>query len=168
MEVILRDHVENVGRRGEVVKVADGYARNYLLPRKLALVATPGNLKQVERERVKLDAKEAEEKGVADAIAAKMASVEVVISRRVGETEALYGSVTSADIAEALEKRGYDVDKRKIGLREPIKKLGSHTVPVKLHREVVVQMVVKVIAEGKPEVTPTELKTSAMTDDAKE
>jgi len=157
MEVILRDHVDNVGRRGEVVKVADGYARNYLLPRKLALVATPGNLKQVERERVKLDAKEAEEKGAADSIAAKMSSVEVVISRKVGETEALYGSVTSADIAEALGKQGFDVDKRKIGLREPIKKLGLQTVPVKLHREVIVQLPVKVVAEGKPEVTPAEL-----------
>jgi large subunit ribosomal protein L9 len=160
MEVILRDHVENVGKRGEVVKVADGYARNYLLPRKLALVATPGNLKQVERERVKLDLKEAEERGAAENIAAKMASLEVVISRKVGETEALYGSVTSADIAEGLAKQGYDIDKRKIGLREPIKKIGSLTVPVKLHREVVVQLPVKVVAEGKPEVTPAELKAA--------
>src|SRR6476619_5458619 len=99
MEVILRDHVENVGKRGEVVKVADGYARNYLLPRKLALPATPGNLKQIQRERVKLDAKEAEEKSVAETIAARMAGLEVAISRRVGETEVLYGSVTTADIA---------------------------------------------------------------------
>ena len=158
MEVILRDHVENVGKRGEVVKVADGYARNYLLPRKLALVATPGNLKQVERERVKLDAREAEEKGAAEAIAARLAAVEVVISRKVGETEALYGSVTSADIAEALAAKGFEVDKRKIGLREPIKKVGEQTVPVKLHREVVVQLPVKVVAEGRPEPTPTELK----------
>ena len=159
MEVILRDHVENVGRRGEVVKVADGYARNYLLPRKLALLATPGNLKQVERERVKLDAKEAEEKSAAEAIASRMSALEVVISRKVGDTEALYGSVTSADIAESLAKKGFDVDKRKIGLREPIKKLGEKIVPVKLHREVVVQLPVKVVAEGRPEVTPTELKT---------
>ncbi len=158
MEVILRDHVENVGRRGEVVKVADGYARNYLLPRKLALVATPGNLKQVERERVKLDAKEAEEKVAAEAIAAKMSGVEVVIARRVGETEALYGSVTSADIAEALSLRGFEVDRRRLGLREPIKKLGSHTVPLRLHREVTVDVAVKVVAEGKPEETPAELK----------
>jgi large subunit ribosomal protein L9 len=161
MEIILRDHVENVGRRGEVVKVADGYARNYLLPRKLALIATPGNLKQVERERVKLDAREAEEQGAAQNIADRMSGLEVVITRKVGETEALYGSVTSADIAEALGKKGFDIDKRKIGLREPIKKLGSLTVPVKLHREVVVQVPVKVVAEGKPEVTPAELKTEA-------
>ena len=161
MEIILRDHVENVGKRGEVVKVADGYARNYLLPRKLALLATPGNLKQVERERVKLDAKEAEEQSAAQNIANKMEGLEVVITRKVGETEALYGSVTSADIAEALAKKGFDIDKRKIGLREPIKKLGSLTVPVKLHREVIVQMPVKVVAEGKPEATPAELKTEA-------
>ncbi len=161
MEVILRDHVDNLGRRGEVVKVADGYARNYLLPRKLALVATPGNLKQVERERVKLDAKEAEEKDAAAAIGAKMSGVDVVISRKVGDTEALYGSVTSADIAEALERKGFEVDKRKIGLREPIKKLGTHTVPLRLHREVTVELAVRVVAEGRPEVTPAELKAEA-------
>ncbi len=154
MEVILRDHVENVGKRGEVVKVADGYARNYLLPRKLALVATPGNLKQIERERVKLDAREAEEKSGADAIATRMAGVVVVIVRRVGDSEALYGSVTTADIAEALAKLGHEVDRRKLGLREPIKKLGEYTVPLKLHREVVVQLPVRVVAEGKPAVAP--------------
>jgi large subunit ribosomal protein L9 len=168
MEVILRDHVENVGKRGEVVKVADGYARNYLLPRKLALVATPGNLKQVERERVKLDLKEAEEKSAADAIAAKMSSIDIVISRRVGETEALYGSVTSADIAEALEKKRHGLDKRKISLREPIKQLGTYNVPVKLHREVVVQLSVRVVAEGKPEATPEALKAAAETEAEKE
>ena len=161
MEVILRDHVENVGRRGEVVKVADGYARNFLLPRKLALIATPGNLKQVERERVKLDAKELEEKSAAEAVASRMSSVVVVISRKVGETEVLYGSVTSADIAESLLTRGFDIDKRKIGLREPIKTLGEQTVPVRLHREVIVQVPVKVVAEGRPEAVPAELKTDA-------
>jgi large subunit ribosomal protein L9 len=161
MEVILRDHVENVGKRGEVVKVADGYARNFLLPRKLALVATPGNLKQVERERVKLDTKELEEKTAAEAVASRMNGLEVVISRRVGETEALYGSVTSSDIAESLAKKGFEIDKRKIGLREPIKKLGEQTVPVKLHREVTVQVPVKVVAEGKAETTPVALKADA-------
>jgi large subunit ribosomal protein L9 len=152
VEVILRDHVENVGKRGEVVKVADGYARNYLLPRKLALLATPGNLKQVQRERVKLDAKEAEEKDAAEAIAARMAAITVTITRKIGETEALYGSVTSADIAESLEQQGFATDKRKIGLREPIKKLGEYTVPIKLHREVIVSLPVHVVAEGKPEI----------------
>src|SRR6187431_1394330 len=108
MEVILRDHVENVGRRGEVVKVADGYARNYLLPRKLALPATAGNKKQIERERVKLDAQEAHEKTAAEAVSSKMADLKVVISRKVGDTDALFGSVTSADIAEALGRLGFE------------------------------------------------------------
>src|SRR5213592_789909 len=148
MEVILRDHVENVGRRGEVVKVADGYARNYLLPRKLALPATPGNLKQIAREGVTLDAKEAEEKGAAEAIAARLAGVEVTILRRVGETEALYGSVTTADIAEALAAKGFEIDRRKLQLDEPIKKLGDFEVAARLHRDVVATVKVKVAAEG--------------------
>src|SRR5437764_15282814 len=110
MEVILREHVDNLGRRGEIVKVAAGYARNYLLPRKLALVVTEGNKKQIERERVKLDAHEAEEKGAAETIAQRMANMEIDISRKVGETQALYGSVTTADIATALAARGFDLD----------------------------------------------------------
>jgi large subunit ribosomal protein L9 len=151
MEVILREHVDNLGRRGEIVKVADGYARNYLLPRKLALLVTEGNKKQIEREREKLEAKEAEEKKIAEAIAARMATVELSISRRVGENEVLYGSVTTADIAEGLTGKGFDVDKRKLQLAEPIKKLGQFDVPVKLHREVVATVKVKVVAEGAPE-----------------
>src|SRR5947207_6836916 len=101
MEVILREHMDNLGRRGEVVKVADGYARNYLLPRKLALLATEGNKQQIERERTKFDARELEEKKVADAVAAQLTGVDVQIARKVGETDVLYGSVTSADVAEA-------------------------------------------------------------------
>jgi len=147
MEVILRQHVDNLGRRGEVVKVADGYARNYLLPRKLALLATDGNKKQIERERAKMDAVEAEEQKLAAAIAERMGAIELEISRKVGETEALYGSVTTADIADALHAKGFDVDRRKIQLHEPIKKLGEYDVPVKLHREVAVRMKVKVVAE---------------------
>src|SRR3954466_13634010 len=111
MEVILREHVDNVGRRGELVKVADGYARNYLLPRKLALLATAGNKKQVERERAKFDARESEERKGAGSLAARLSAVEVVIPRKVGETEALYGSVTSGDIVEALAAKGFDVDR---------------------------------------------------------
>jgi len=149
MEVILREHVDNLGKRGDLVKVADGYARNFLLPRKLALLATEGNKKVIEREKVKFDAKEAEEQGVAQAIADRLGSVEIDISRKVGETDALFGSVTNGDIAEALTAKGFDIDRRKIQLHEPIKKLGEFTVPVKLHREVVVQLKVKVVAEGK-------------------
>ena len=151
MEVILREHVDNLGRRGEVVKVADGYARNFLLPRKLALKATEGNKKQIERERAKFDAKELEEKKVAEAVVARMASLEIEIARKVGETEALYGSVTSGDIADALAKKGFDIDKRKLHLPEPIKKLGAYDVPLKLHREVTTQLKVKVVAEGETE-----------------
>ena len=148
MEVILRDHVDNLGRRGEIVKVADGYARNYLLPRKLALLATEGNKKQIERERAKFEAKEAEERQVVQAQADRLANVEVVIARRVGDTDALYGSVTTSDIAESLAARGFDVDRRKLQLAEPIKKLGEVDVPVKLHRDVTATIKVKVVAEG--------------------
>lgn len=148
MEVILREHVDNLGRRGEIVKVADGYARNYLLPRKLALLATEGNRKQIERERAKFEAKEAEEKRIGEAMAERMANLEIEIARRVGETEALYGSVTTADIAGRLAANGFDVDRRKIALQEPIKKLGEFDVPVKLHRDVVTHVKVKVVAEA--------------------
>jgi len=148
MEVILREHVDNLGRRGDLVKVADGYARNYLLPRKLALLATAGNKKVIEREKEKFDVKEAEEQKVAQAVADRMASVEIEIARKVGETDALFGSVTNADVAESLAAKGFDIDRRKVQLHEPIKKLGEFTVPVKLHRDVVVSLKVKVVADG--------------------
>jgi large subunit ribosomal protein L9 len=148
MEVILREHVDNLGQRGEIVKVADGYARNYLLPRKLALLVTEGNKKQIERERAKFDAKEAEEKKIAEAMAARLATAEVVIARRVGETEALYGSVTAADVAEALAAKGFEIDRRRLQLADPIKKVGESSIPVKLHRDVTATVKVKVVAEG--------------------
>src|ERR1700745_4040715 len=116
MEVILRDHMDNLGRRGEIVKVADGYARNYLLPRKLALLATDGNKRQIEGERVKFEAKEREEKNVAEAVADRLKNVEIEIARKVGETEALYGSVTSGDIADALAPKSFDIEKRRLAL----------------------------------------------------
>ena len=147
MEVILREHVDNLGRRGEIVKVAEGYARNYLLPRKLALLATDGNKKQIEREKVKFDAKELEETGVAKAVAERLATVEIEIARKVGETETLFGSVTSADIADVLAAQGFDIDRRKVQLAEPIKKLGDFDVPVKLHREVTAHIKLRVVAE---------------------
>ena len=148
MEVILREHIDNLGRRGEIVKVADGYARNFLLPRKLALLATEGNKKQIERERVKFEVKEAEEQKIAEAQRDRLANVEVVIARRVGETEALYGSVTAADIAEALAAKGIEIDRRKLQLPDPIKKIGDLEVPVKLHRDVTAQLKVRVVPEG--------------------
>jgi large subunit ribosomal protein L9 len=148
MEVILREHVDNLGRRGEVVKVASGYARNYLLPRKLAMVVTDGNRNQIERERAKFDATEAEQRKTAEAEAARMANVEIVIARKVGETDVLYGSVTSSDIADALAARGIEIDRRKLQLPEPLKRLGGFDIPVKLHRDVTTTIKVKVVAEG--------------------
>jgi len=147
MEVILREHVDNLGKRGEIVKVADGYARNYLLPRKLALPATDANRKHVERERRIVETREAQEKGQAEAIAVRLAALEITITRRVGETDQLYGSVTAADIAEFLKDKGFEVDRRKIILPEPIKSIGSHDVPLKLHREVTVPLKVQVLKE---------------------
>ena len=132
MEVILRDHVEKLGKRGEIVKVSDGYARNYLLPRKLALPATEGNRKHVERERKIMETREAEEKSQAEAIASRLLTVDITIARRVGDTEQLYGSVTATDISDFLKTKGFEIDRRKLILPEPIKTLGEHDVPLTL------------------------------------
>jgi large subunit ribosomal protein L9 len=148
MEVILREHVDNLGKRGEIVKVADGYARNYLLPRKLALLANDGNKKQIEREREKFDAKESEEKKGAEAMAARMDNLGIEIARKVGENDVLFGSVTTSDIAAALAAKGFEVDRRKLHLAEPIKKLGEFDIPLKLQREVTATIKIKVVAEG--------------------
>lgn len=147
MEVILREHVENLGRRGDIVKVAPGYARNYLLPHKLALAVTDANKRQIEREKKIAEVREAEERGQAEAVAQRMAELEIEIARRVGEHETLYGSVTSADIAHALEAKGFEVDRRRIQLAEPLKALGEFTIPVKIHRDVTAQVKVKVVPQ---------------------
>ena len=146
IEVILREHVEHLGNRGEVVKVASGYARNFLLPRKLALVVTAENKKQIERERAVAEAREAGERKDAETLAHKLTGVEIAIARRVGENQVLFGSVTASDIAEALAALQFTVDRRKIQLADPIKTLGEHTVPVKLFRDVTSQLTVKVVA----------------------
>jgi large subunit ribosomal protein L9 len=146
VEVILKEHVEHLGQRGEIVKVADGYARNYLLPRKLALAVTAENKKQIERERALAEAREADERVQAQALGTRLAAAEIAIARRVGENDTLYGSVTSADIAEALAARDLPIDRRKIQLNEPLKALGEHQVPVKLHRDVTVNLKVNVVA----------------------
>jgi len=148
MQVILREHVDNLGRRGEIVKVADGYARNYLLPRKLALLATEGNKKRIERERGKFVVKEAEEQKVAEAMAERLGALDIAIAKKVGETEALYGSVTTADIADALAAKGVEIDRRKLHLSEPIKRLGEFDVPVRLHPDVTAHVKVRVVAES--------------------
>ena len=148
MEVILRQTVDNLGERGEIVKVADGYARNFLLPRKLALPATDANKKWVERERKITEARDLEEKGAADAIAARLNALELTITRKTGENDQLYGSVTNADIAELLATKGFEIDRRKILLPDPIKALGENTVPVKLHRDVTAQLRVTVAKDA--------------------
>ena len=149
MEIILREHVDNLGRRGEIVKVANGYARNYLLPRKLALAVTEANKRQIERERAAAEARDLEEKSAAEAFGQRLSQTEIEIARRVGENNTLYGSVTSADIAQALLAKGFEVDKRKIQLVDAIKALGEVAVPVKVHREVTVPVTVKVVPAQK-------------------
>ena len=149
MEVILREHVDHLGRRGDVVKVAAGYARNYLLPRKLALAVTDSNKRQIDREKKVAEVREAEEKTQAEALAQRLEATDIEIARRVGENNTLYGSVTSADIAHALEAKGFQIDKRKITLVDPIKAVGDVTVPLKIHRDVTAQLKVKVVPDTK-------------------
>lgn len=146
IEIILREHVEHLGDRGQVVKVASGYARNFLLPRKLALVVTPEAKKQIERERAVAEAKESGERAEAQALATKLQGVEIVIPRRVGENETLFGSVTSSDIGEALAALQITVDRRKIQLGDSLKTLGEYKVPVKLFRDVMGELTVKIVA----------------------
>jgi large subunit ribosomal protein L9 len=145
MQIILQEDVEKLGTRGQLVEVAEGYARNFLLPRKLALEATAGNMKRLEKMRVAFAVKEATEKGDAQKLAELLAGVSLEIARKAGENDQLFGSVTPADIAEALAAKGFTVDKRKIALTDPIKHVGEFDVPVKLHREVAltVKLVVK-------------------------
>jgi large subunit ribosomal protein L9 len=140
MQIILQEDVEKLGNRGELVEVAKGYARNFLLPRKLGLEATPGNMKLLEKMRAAFALKEATEKEAAQKIADQLAAVAISQSRKAGENDQLFGSVTSADIAEALAAKGFPVDKRKIVLDNPIKTVGEYEIPVKLHREVIVNV----------------------------
>ncbi len=147
MRVILMQDLRHTGRRGQVVNVKPGFARNYLVPNGLALEATPGNIKVFEQQRTKIDAAHAKERDAAALLAAKMAELKLEIAKRVGETETLYGSVTASEVAEALAEAGVEIDRRKIDLEGGIKTLGEHPVRVHLHPEVVAEVVVKVVAE---------------------
>lgn len=147
IEIILKADVEHLGRRGDIVKVAPGYARNYLLPRKLALAVTSGNKRVIEHERKLAAEREAQERNAAAAFAKKVGETPVTIARKAGETNTLFGSVTAADIAEALAAQGVEIDRRKIQLGEPIKHLGESIVPVKLHKDVVAEVKVRVVKE---------------------
>jgi len=149
MEVILLENIESLGSRGQTVKVADGYGRNYLLPKKLALAATPQNRKLMEHQRVRFLKLEAKEKGDAEDLAALLQGVSVTLTRKSGEKGTLFGSVTAIDIAEKLAVQGYNIDRRKIALDSPLKVLGEYDVPVKLHREVTASIKVKVESEGE-------------------
>jgi large subunit ribosomal protein L9 len=144
MKLVLTDDVKGLGHRGDVVNVAEGYGRNFLLPRGLAFPATAGNLKRLEQERKRYDARVSHEKDEAQKVAQSIEGVRIVLHKKAGENNALYGSVTSSELADALAAKGLTVDKRKIDLEEPIKRLGEHTVHVKLHREVAVSLTVEV------------------------
>ncbi|HVB34057.1 MAG TPA: 50S ribosomal protein L9 [Patescibacteria group bacterium] len=154
MKIILQENLEKLGTRGQVVDVADGYARNYLLPRKLALAATAGNLKQIERIRARLAKIEAQEHSQAEEAAGAISAAAVTLVRKVGMNDQLFGSVTAADIADALAAQGITVDKRKVVLDEPIKLLGEFQVPVKLHHNVVTSVKVLVNREGGEPPSP--------------
>lgn len=148
MEVILREEVDNLGIRGDVVKVAPGYARNFLIPRKLAVLATEANKKIVAQEREAWLRREAVLKGQAEELAALLGKVSLTFTQKAGETGQLFGSVTSKDIGDALQLQGFTIDRKKIVLVQPIKQVGEFHVPVKLHREVTVEVPVKVLPEG--------------------
>ena len=147
MEVILREDVDKIGQRGQVVKVASGYARNFLLPRKLAVAATESNKKIVEQERQAGLRREAKEIGSAQELAKLVSGVTLESVQKAGENEQLFGSVTAQDIATMLEKKGYSIDRRKIVLDHPIKQLGEHKISVKLHREVTATVTLNVRKE---------------------
>ncbi|MGD0130938.1 MAG: 50S ribosomal protein L9 [Bryobacteraceae bacterium] len=147
MDVILREDIDKLGTRGQLVKVAPGYARNFLLPNKMAVAATDSNKKIVEQERQAYLRREAKVEGEAKDLGKMLGAVAITIRQKAGENDQLFGSVTSKDIAEALEAQGYTIERRKIALEEPIKTLGEFKVPVKLHREVTVEITVNVAKE---------------------
>ena len=147
MEVILREDIEKLGSRGQLVKVAPGFARNYLLPKRLAVAATEANKKIVEQERQAALRREAKEAGEAQELAKLLSAVVITIAQKAGENDQLFGSVTSSDIAARLEDQKFHIDRKKIVLHDPIKQLGEHTVTIKLHREVSVDIKVNVVKE---------------------
>jgi len=168
INVLLRDDIDNLGGRGEIVKVKAGYARNFLLPQKLATLASKGNIKQIEGERSALLRKSANEKSTADAQAEQMKDISLAFERRAGEGGTLFGSVTSMDIADALKAKGYEIDRRKIVLKDAIKETGDFTVNVKLHREVTLEIPVTVTAEGGAAEARTEKPSKSKTENTSE
>jgi large subunit ribosomal protein L9 len=147
MEVILREDIERLGSRGQVVKVADGYARNFLLPKRLAVAATDANRKIVEQERQAHLRREAKQKSEAEDLSKLINGVTVTIAQKAGENDQLFGSVTAKDVADALALKNFTIDRRKVQLEEPIKQLGEFKVPVRLHKEVTAEVTVQVVKE---------------------
>src|SRR5215813_3923227 len=162
-QVLLREDIDNLGARGEIVRVKSGYARNYLLPRRLAVEATASNVKQIEGERAALAKREAKERSTAELQANQLKSQTLKFERKVGEADVLYCSVTSMDIAHELQNQGYEIDRRKIVLREPIKRFGNYAVPLRLHRDVTFEIPVNVLGEGGVEVDVEALEAEAAT-----
>lgn len=148
-KILLREDIDDLGARGEIVRVRAGYARNYLLPRKLAVEATTSNVKQIDQERSALLKREAKERSSAEGQAEQLGKLVLTFKRKAGEQGALYGSVTSMDVTEALQEKGYEIDRHRIHLREPIKRLGEYQVPVRLHRAVSIDLQVHVVPEGE-------------------
>ncbi|MBZ5640660.1 MAG: 50S ribosomal protein L9 [Acidobacteriia bacterium] len=149
MKVVLRQDVEHLGERGQIVNVSPGFARNYLLPKMLAMEATPGNLRNFELQKRVWVARESREVEEARSFAGRLESVRIAVSKKAGEHDVLYGSVTSSEIADLLAAKGIEVDRRKIQLDEPIKSLGTFEVPVKIHRQVTAKVTVQVVAEAE-------------------
>ena len=150
MKIVLREHVEHLGERGQIVAVAPGYARNFLFPKRLALEATPGNLKVVEHQSKLWAVRETKEVGEAEALAAKLAAVQLSVVKKAGEGGTLYGSVTNVEVAELLLTKGIEIDRRRIVIAQPIKSLGSFEISVKLHHKVQGKVTLQVDAEETP------------------
>ena len=161
MEVILKEDVAKLGSRGDVVKVAEGYGRNFLLPKKLAIEATAANKAVIEQMQAAAVRRSAKEKGSAEALGKQIEGVSLSFLRKSGEHDQLFGSVTSADIARELENKGFNIDRRKIQLDEPLKHVGEFNVPVKLHKDVTVQVKVAINKEAVAEAAPAEEEASA-------
>lgn len=151
MEVILKEDVDNLGHRGDVVKVAQGYGRNFLLPRKLAIEATAGNKAVIEQMKVSSVRRSAKEKDDAELLLQQVEQVTLTFTRKTGDNDHLFGSVTAADIVQALEAKGFEIDRRKVHLEEPLKSIGEFLVPVRLHREVTAHVKVNVTKEESAE-----------------
>lgn len=148
MKIILREDVDKLGERGQVVNVSPGYARNFLFPKALAFAATPGNMRQIELRKKVWVVREAKETEDANRLAARIAEIKIVIAKKVGENDALYGSVTSQEIADLLKAKGIEVDRRKIQLHDPIRAVGTFEVPIKIHRQVAAKVEVQVVPES--------------------